>query len=128
MASLQPERLVVVSLWATDVTTTAHFYRDVLGLPLLTHHGRQPAFDLGHGVHLVLNEGQPGAVLDSSRSPFPTVAFAVRSLDEALEHLDLHGIELPSGVEASNQARWAIFSDPAGNLIELVQYKESPGP
>jgi catechol 2,3-dioxygenase-like lactoylglutathione lyase family enzyme len=127
MPSVQPERLVVVSLWAMDVTTTAHFYRDVLGLPLLTHHGRQPAFDLGHGLHLVLNEGQPGALLDSKRDRFPTFAFAVRSLDKALEHLAVHEIDLPWGVEASNRARWAIFSDPAGNLIELVQYMESPG-
>ncbi len=126
MPSLQPERLVVLSLWAKDVPTTAHFYRDVVGLSLLPHHGRQPAFDLGHGAHLVLNEGQPGAVLDSKRSRFPTVAFAVRDLDRAVENLVEHGVDLPWGVEASDQARWVVFSDPAGNLVELVQFEDSP--
>jgi catechol 2,3-dioxygenase-like lactoylglutathione lyase family enzyme len=124
MSPFRPERLVVISLWATDVRTTAHFYRDVLGLPLLPHHGQQPAFDLGHGVHLVLNEGRPGAVFNSKRSRFPTIAFAVRDLDEAVEHLVVHGTELPCGVEAGGAARWIVFSDPGGNLIEFVQFEE----
>jgi hypothetical protein len=28
---------------------------------------------------------------------------------------------LPWGIEANAQARWVMFSDSAGNLIELVQ-------
>ena len=126
MPSFKPEHLVVVSLWATDVAATAHFYKDVIGLSLLPDHGHRPAFDLGLGAHLVLNEAQPGAVLDSKRSRFPNVAFAVRDLDEAVEHLADHGVELPWGVEANGEARWVIFCDPAGNLVELVQFEEPP--
>jgi catechol 2,3-dioxygenase-like lactoylglutathione lyase family enzyme len=126
MPSFQPERLAVVSLWATDVVATAHFYRDVVGLSLLPDHGHQPAFELGHGAHLVLNEGQPEAVLDSKRSRFPTVSFGVRDLDKAVEHLADHGVELPWGVEESGGARWVIFNDPAGNLVEFVQFEEPP--
>ena len=43
-------KLFVVTLWAEDVALNAHFYRDVIGLPLASHHDR-PHFDLG-GVHL----------------------------------------------------------------------------
>jgi catechol 2,3-dioxygenase-like lactoylglutathione lyase family enzyme len=126
MPGIEPERLAVVSLWATNLYTTAHFYRDVLGLPLLPHHGQQPAFDLGRGAHLVINEGQPRTFLDSKRSRFPALAFTVRDLDEAVEHLEEQGVELPWGVEVSDRARWVVFADPAGNLVELVQFEESP--
>ncbi len=38
--------LAVVTLWAEDVAQTAHFYRDVIGLRMLPHHGDRPHFDL----------------------------------------------------------------------------------
>jgi catechol 2,3-dioxygenase-like lactoylglutathione lyase family enzyme len=125
MQTSEPKRLVVVSLWAENVAETAHFYRDVIGLPLLPDHGHLPAFDLGCGAHLAINKGQPGAILDSTRSRFPHLAFAVRDLDGAIAHLEAHGVEIPWGIEAKGQARWILFRDPAGNLVEFVQFEES---
>ena len=125
MRAFEPKRLVVVGLWAEDVAETAHFYRDVIGLPLLPDHGHFPAFDLGCGTHLAINEGQPGAVLDSKRSRFPHLAFAVQDLDGAVAYLEAHGVELPWGIEAQGQARWIVFPDPAGNLVEFVQFEPS---
>ncbi len=100
MSPFTPDRLAVVSLPAGDVPALAHFYRDVVGLPLLAHHGHLPAFDLGHGCHLVIVEGQPapartGQVLASRRWPLPFKTWRRRS-----STWRSHGVELPWGVEA----------------------------
>jgi catechol 2,3-dioxygenase-like lactoylglutathione lyase family enzyme len=115
-------RLAVISLWAEDVAAAAHFYRDVIGLPLLPLHDHRPHFDLG-GVYLVILKGRPVPPLDPVPDRFPNVAFAVDDLDAAVEQLHAHHIELPWGVEADADSRWVMFHDPAGNLIELAQFK-----
>jgi catechol 2,3-dioxygenase-like lactoylglutathione lyase family enzyme len=126
MPSFKPDQLAVVSLWAQDVPTTVHFYRDVVGLPLLPHHDHPPAFELGPGEYLAIVEGQPAFAQEPGGSRFPVLAFAVRNLDEAVQHLQGHGVELVGGVESSASERWIKFHDPAGNLIEFVQFDRPP--
>ena len=115
-------KLAVVSLWAEDGTTTAHFYRDVIGLNLLMHDRQRPHFDLG-GAYLVILKGRPLPPLDPDPARFPIVAFAVDNLDAAVERLRAHHVDLPWGVEEDADSRWAMFHDPAGNLIELAQFR-----
>jgi catechol 2,3-dioxygenase-like lactoylglutathione lyase family enzyme len=122
MPSFTPEHIAVVSLWAKDVPALVHFYQDVVGLPLLAHHDHLPAFDLGHGLCLVIIHGQPAFALEPGGSRFPVLAFAVKDLAEAVAHLGRHGVELPWGVEAGATERWVKFYDPAGNLIEFAQF------
>jgi len=116
-------RIAVVSLWAEDVPATAHFYRDVIGLHLLRHHGAQPHFDLD-GIYLTILKGHPSPARDADPSRFPVVAFAVESLDAAVARLRAHHIDLPWGIEGDEHTRWVMFHDPAGNLIELVEFGE----
>ena len=123
---MQP-KLAVVSLWAEDVPATAHFYRDVIGLRLMPHHGDRPAFDLG-GVCLAILKGRPVPAQDSLPSRFPIVAFALEDLDAAVEQLHAHRVELPWGIEEDADSRWVMFHDPAGNLIELAYFKHGPTP
>ena len=80
-------KFAVVSIWAEDVLTCAHFYRDVLGLNLLPHHADRLHFDV-NGIYLTIIKGKP----------------------------------MPWGVEGNSASRWMMFHDPAGNLIELVQF------
>jgi catechol-2,3-dioxygenase len=120
---MQP-KLAVVSLWAEDVATTAHFYRDVIGLKLLMHDRHRPHFDLG-GVYLVILQGRSLPPLDPVPARFPIIAFAVDDLDATIDHLRLHHIELPWGIEEDADSRWVMFHDPAGNLIELAHFKHS---
>ena len=122
MLAIQPENLSVVSLRARDVPAATHFYRDVIGLSLMPHHGEWPAFELGNGVHLVIVEGTGKPEGDVGNVRFPVIAFSVLDLDAAVEHLQAHGVELPWGVESSHSARWVMFYDPAGNLIELAEF------
>jgi catechol 2,3-dioxygenase-like lactoylglutathione lyase family enzyme len=116
-----PTRVAVISLWADDVPKAAHFYRDVVGLPLLLHHGNRPHFDLG-GTYLVILKGLPSPAQEAIPARFPLVAFAVDDLDTAVDRLNAHGVALPWGVEADAASRWVMFNDPAGNLIELAQF------
>jgi catechol 2,3-dioxygenase-like lactoylglutathione lyase family enzyme len=113
-------QIAVVSIWAEDVPTAVHFYRDVIGLRLLPHHGERPHFDLG-GSYLTILKGCPVPAQDAVPSQFPLVAFAVENLDAAVERLRNHQVELPWDIEDGTTSRWVKFYDPAGNLIELVQ-------
>jgi len=115
-------RLAVVSIPAKDVPTTAHFYRDAIGLRLLPHHGERPHFDLG-GIYLTIVKGHPTPARTSTPDRFPLIAFAVEDLDVAIARLRTHHVELPWGVEEDTNSRWVMFHDPAGNLIELVQFE-----
>ena len=122
MAShFQAGRLVIVSLRAEDVPAAVHFYQDVIGLRLLPHHDQRPAFDLGDGTYLAIIKGQPAPEQEAGESPFPVVTFAVEDLDEAVAHLQAHGVELPWGAVRGDSQRWVLFRDPAGNLVEFVQ-------
>jgi len=111
--------LAVVALWAEDVPATAHFYRDVIGLPLAGHSGGRPHFQVGETLLVIL----PGkAAPAEGEDRFPRVAFAVDDLGAAVERLRQHRVALPWGVEGDAHSRWAMFYDPAGNLVELVQF------
>lgn len=116
-------KLAVVSLWAEDVPVTAHFYRDVIGLRLLPHHGESPHFDLG-GIYLTILKGRPVPPENPVPERFPVIAFAVKDLNEAIQRLRDHEVALPWGIEGGGQTPWVMFKDPAGNLIELVQSSE----
>jgi catechol 2,3-dioxygenase-like lactoylglutathione lyase family enzyme len=122
MSSFTPDHVAVVSLWAEDVPALVRFYRDVVGLPLSAHHDHPPAFDLGHSWRLVIVEGQPAYALEPMGTRFPVLAFAVRNLSEAVDHLRRHEVDLPWGIEEGAAERWVKFYDPAGNLIEYVQF------
>jgi catechol 2,3-dioxygenase-like lactoylglutathione lyase family enzyme len=113
-------QLKVVSLWAEDIPKTAHFYRDVIGLRLMPHHGARPHFDL-RGQYMVLVKGKPAIRTTDSPDEFPVVAFSVDDFESAIERLRNHNIELPWGIEEGQVNRWIRFYDPAGNLIELVE-------
>jgi catechol-2,3-dioxygenase len=116
-----PTRIAVISLWAEDVPRTAHFYKDAIGLTFLPHHGDRPHFDLG-GSYLVILQGRPTTAQDAIPARFPVIAFGVDDLDSAVKRLIQHGVEMPWGVESDVASRWVMLSDPAGNLIELVQF------
>ena len=115
-------KLYVITLWAENVAQTAHFYRDVIGLPLValaTNHG-YPHFDLG-GIYLAILEGKTAVVTESR---FPCIAFSVEDLDAAIQRLQSHQVKLPFGVEEDRDNRWVMVHDPGGNLIELAELKK----
>jgi catechol 2,3-dioxygenase-like lactoylglutathione lyase family enzyme len=114
-------RLAVVGLWAGDVSQAAHFYRDVIGLKLAAHHGKRPHFDLG-GTYLTILHGVPQPAEDAIPARFPVIAFKVPHLEPAIARLEAAGVRLPWGIEEEAGSRWVMFHDPAGNLVELVEF------
>ena len=117
-----PNRLVVLSIWAEDVPTTAHFYKDVLRLKLFSHHhGDRPHFKIGDGFMTIL-KGKPSPAQDAEPDHFPLFALETDDLNAAVERLHKHGVETPNNIETGENTQYLIFNDPAGNLIELVQF------
>jgi catechol-2,3-dioxygenase len=114
-------KLAVVTLWAEDVSRMTDFYQNVLGLPLLIVDCGRPHFDYGGG-YLVILKGKPSKVEDSVPSRFPILAFAVHNLEEVVHSLQLHGVEMPWGIEEDSDSRWVMFYDPAGNLLEVAVF------
>ncbi len=114
-------RVAVISLWAENVPATTHFYRDVIGLKLLSHHGGRPHFDV-NGIYLTILQGKPQPAEHSLPERFPIFALAVDDLESSVAKLSSHQVDLPWGIESDAGSRCVMFHDPAGNLIELVQF------
>lgn len=117
---MDPE-LAVVGLWAEDVAAAARFYHEVIGLNPVPHHGQQPHFNLG-GIYLTILQGRPSPAEDAVPSRFPILALSVDNLQNAIARLEANAVELPWGIEEDANSRWAMLHDPAGNLIELVEF------
>lgn len=121
MTETNKHRVVVLSLWAEDVPATAHFYKDVLGLEFFSHHhGDRPHFKVGDD-YLTILQGKPRPAEDAE--PFPLFALEVANLDVALSKLHAHGVSTPNGIQIGSRSRYIMFDDPAGNIIELVQFE-----
>ncbi len=116
-----PTKFAVVSVWAADVAANVHFYRDVLGLELLSHQGSRPHFKVD-GVYLTMLKGTPTPAQNADPAYFPLFALAVEDFDGMVARLERHHISLPRGIESDADGRWVTFHDPAGNLVELVQF------
>jgi len=115
--------IAVVSLPAKDVQASIHFYRDVLGLRPAPEHGEHFHFEVG-GAYFVIREGIPEPVEGDSKH-FPTVAFEVNDLNRAVERLHHHDVHLAHDIAGDNDCQWVLLHDPAGNLIELVQFSKT---
>lgn len=122
MSATTPTHVAVIGLWAQDVPATAHFYHQVIGLDLLPHHAdERPHFKIG-GTYLTILKGEPRPAQNSVPERFPLLALAVPDLDSAVENLQARQVELPWGIKQGTDSRWVMFHDPAGNLIELVEF------
>lgn len=116
---MQCNKVAVVSLWAEDVQVLVHFYAHVLGLPPLAHHGERPHFRAGNSILTILKGKM---TFEAGSAEFPLLAIAVDDLDEAISELEEHGVEMPGGIQAGEESRWVQFHDPAGNLLEIVEF------
>jgi len=128
------DRLDRLVLTVRDIAATRAFYRDVLGMKVVTFDGGRTAWRLGSqkiNVHQAGGEFEP-----KTARPTPGAAglcFVVaRPPAEVTAHLHGRGVEIDEGPVVRLGALGPIESvyvrDPDGNLIELAAYANGRAP
>ncbi len=103
-----------VFYYVTDVEKSIAFYRDTLGLPMVSE-GRIARFDLD-GVLIELVPLPPGTVVPGSGNA--RLCFSVANLQETLEQMRKQGIST-SKIKEKKDGRLSFFRDPDGNELCL---------
>jgi CreA protein len=118
-------RLDHVWFWVADMDRAVAFYTARLGLRLRTRHGDDWAELDGGGCRIGLHGG-PGA--EASPLPGGTVVFEVDDLDLAKAGLEQRGLVFDEHLgEVPGYARYASFTDPDGNAMQLIEYASGSG-
>ena len=114
------ERIERVWFWVADMDRALAFYTDALGLRLLHRHGDEWA-ELGGGpIRLALHGGT-----SETRREGGTVVFEVDDLDAARFAMQMRGVVFDERVgEVDGMARFASFSDPDGNRLQIIERYE----
>lgn len=113
-------RIWDVMLTVSDLKRAVNFYENILGLQKKYEYKDYAGFDCG-GVEIGL---RTWGGLEDPRKGEPSLDFLVDNVDEACEKLKEKGVKFtipPS--DAVWGARFAIFNDPDGNTMQLVQVK-----
>jgi catechol 2,3-dioxygenase-like lactoylglutathione lyase family enzyme len=109
-----------------DAVRAVDFYRDALGLPLISQDSFAAAFD-AHGITLrVTNVPKP-----FTPQPFTVLGWKVPDIASSVKELEAAGVKferyMPSQDElgiwtAPGGAKVAWFKDPDGNILSLTQF------
>jgi catechol 2,3-dioxygenase-like lactoylglutathione lyase family enzyme len=111
-----------VFYYVTDMDASITFYRDTLGLPMVSQ-DYVARFDLD-GVLIELVRRPPGSVVPGSGNA--RLCFSVENLPGTLEQLQAHGIAT-SDIQDKKGGKLAFFRDPDGNELCLWEYAEPEG-
>lgn len=123
---MKVERILETSLYAQDLAAAVRFYRDVLGLEVISDMGeRGITFKCGEAVLVVFNPERTRtdevlAPKHGAEGP-GHVAFAVPESEHDAWRVHLRSC----GVEIEREVRWKeghsiYFRDPAGNCVEIA--------
>lgn len=111
-----------VFYYVTDVEASIVFYRDILGLPLVSH-DYVARFDLD-GVLIELVRRPPGSVVPGSGNA--RLCFSVANVEKTVEQMHARGIPT-SDVKIKKGGKLASFRDPDDNELCLWEYTEPEG-
>jgi catechol 2,3-dioxygenase-like lactoylglutathione lyase family enzyme len=121
MPAMDPivDRLDLVFYWVSDLTRAVEFYRDVLGLRLLRlDAGNWAEFDAG-GRRFALHAATEGQTVSPGGA---TAVFSVQDLDRAKVELSSRGVRFGHEGDVEGYARFASFTDPDGNPVQVIEY------
>ncbi len=121
-------RLIEVEFRVRDVDRSLRFYRDVVGLPFAgteVHdgegarhaHATWGSWAKGAGDFLLFNLYPARAGEETGAS----VGFVVADLDAVHARLEREGVEVVRPPEARPWGRTAVYRDPDGNKISLIE-------
>lgn len=123
---MPPRAIFETVLYARDLDSAEHFYREVIGLEVLSRSELVVAFRLASGVLLVFDPRQSGLpnreVPSHGTAGSGHVAFALPPEEFAAwkDRLRDAGVAIEAEIEWSQGARSLYFRDPAGNSVELA--------
>ena len=109
----------LVFYWATDLGRSVDFYREVLGLELVSRDGDNWAEFSVDGRRFALHAVGEGQRMQPGGA---TAVFTVGDLDEARAYLADRGVEVTHEGEVAGYARFLSFADPDGNTIQFIEY------
>ena len=112
-----------VFYYVTDMEAAIAFYRDTLGLPLVSHE-YVAQFDLD-GMLVELVPLPPGSVVPGSGNA--RLCFSVANLHETVEQMHARGVPT-SKIKEKSDGRLAFFRDPDGNELCLWEYATAQNP
>ena len=107
-----------VTVPTNDIEASRHFYGTVLGLPKVKSWGQMPATEYQAG-NLTLAVMDPTAFGQEFRPHSVPIALQVPDVQEARAALEAEGVVFHTDLIDSGECHQAIFSDPAGNTLDL---------
>jgi catechol-2,3-dioxygenase len=108
-----------VMLLATDLDATREFYAGRLGLEVLIATDDFLTFGCGGDSRLVVTKSNTG-----TREPQTKASWRVRDIAAEVAELRSRGVEVAEIADVGF-ALAAWFSDPAGNSLGLLQFKDA---
>ncbi len=117
-----------VAIFTRNYETMQAFYADVVGLPVTRRWDDAGIVFFGAGsVKIELTrQDKPGAeqppLLDEGVG-VNHIALSVVDLDQALHDLHKRGVHLAADPTWYKSIRSAFFSDPDGNIVELIEQR-----
>jgi catechol 2,3-dioxygenase-like lactoylglutathione lyase family enzyme len=123
-------RLHLVLLRASDLERSAHFYRDLIGVPLEPGDNQQPGDPwIGGGHHEY--SWREGGYLHFSIYPGNAdhhtanahLGFQVEDVESIHRRLASSGVRVLHAPRTEPWGKTARYSDPDGNVVELVEPK-----
>lgn len=114
--------LIWAGLYVDDLQASIRFYKDVMELPLLAQGDDWAHFDAGDGSMLELFSGgkaAPKPKLPAQQSI--VLGLRVDDLNRSIAELKGKGVHFISDVGEYAGTRWAHFSDPEGNQLEIKE-------
>lgn len=124
---MQASEILETCLYVGDLAAAESFYREVMGLDVVSRQPRRHVFfRCGQRMLLIFDpaasEADDGELPPHGARGAIHVAFAVpeSSLDEWRAHLAAHGVTVERIVEWPQGGRSVYFRDPAGNSVELA--------
>lgn len=114
----------VLTVWAeaSKINETIIFYKEVLGLKTVGDNSNILDAD---GTFIIVMEGKLEQPKQTQRR-WPLFALSTEDLKQTIQSLEQSKVDLPWGIEEFGSpepsSRYVMFYDPAGNLIEIVQW------
>jgi catechol 2,3-dioxygenase-like lactoylglutathione lyase family enzyme len=130
---MTPSAILESALYVTDLDASETFYRDALGLSLITRvDGRHVFFRCGQGVLLLFNaEATQTPPPPDARLPVPPhgatgqghlcFAATAEEIERWKTRLETLGITIEADFEWPNGGRSIYFRDPSGNSLEFAE-------